>query len=186
MHWFNMAKVTNLKKGERGIGFVELIIVVALAGMVGAAITAAAFQTLTFTTRLSNQMTAIRQVQQAGFWVSPDVMMANPAKSNFNPGGGKFLVLAWTDANGNDHEVTYTITSERRLQRTHKVTPHEGEATTEVSVVAQYVDTSFDPSTGKPKTYCAWDGKVFTLVVTATVGNQTETRTYQVQPRVGT
>jgi len=175
MHWFNMAKVTNLKKGERGIGFVELIIVVALAGMVGAAITAAAFQTLTFTTRLSNQMTAIRQVQQAGFWVSPDVMMAQEVSRGQSAGFP--LILSWTDPVTNDvHEVTYVVTFERRLQRTHKITPQQGQSTTEVSVVAEYISSaSFVLS-----------GSAYILTVTATVGDQAETRTYQVQPRVGT
>jgi len=165
----------KLKKGERGFSLVELVIVVALAGLVGAAITATAFQVFTFSTRLSNQMTAVRQVQQAGFWVSPDVMMAQPAKISTNQSGGRFLVLGWTAHDGKEHEVTYTITADDRLQRTHNIT-EGGQTTTEVSVVAEYISSaSFVPS-----------GSAYTLTVTATVGEQTETRTYEVKPRQGT
>ena len=172
----NMKK---LKKGERGFSLVELVIVVALAGLVGAAITATAFQVFTFSTRLSNQMTAVRQVQQAGFWVSPDVMMSEPGKINVNPGGGKFLVLGWTDGNGSEHEVTYIITVGNKLQRTHKITPDGGEPTTEVAIVAEYIDP--DPA----QTSFAPEGDAFKFKVTATVGEQTETRVYEVKPRVG-
>jgi prepilin-type N-terminal cleavage/methylation domain-containing protein len=174
----NMKK---LKKGERGFSLVELVIVVALAGLVGAAITATAFQVFTFSTRLSNQMTAVRQVQQAGFWVSPDVMMSNRTKINVNPGGGKFLVLDWTAHDGKEHEVTYTITVDDRLQRTHNITVG-GQTTMEVSIIAEYINST--------QTSCVKVGGAlnFTVVfnVTATVGGQTETRIYQVKPRQGT
>jgi prepilin-type N-terminal cleavage/methylation domain-containing protein len=168
----NMKK---LKKGERGFSLVELVIVVALAGLVGAAITATAFQVFTFSTRLSNQMTAIRQVQQAGFWVSPDVMMAEPSKIDANPPGGEFLVLGWTAHDGKEHEVTYTITADDRLQRTHNIT-EGGQTTTEVSVVAEYIGSASFASSGSE----------YTFTVNATVGGQTETRMYQVKPRQGT
>ena len=168
----------KLKKGERGFTLVELVIVVALAGLVGAAITATAFQVFTFSTRLSNQMTAVRQVQQAGFWVSPDVMMydtSEPGNIDYSGQGGKFLVLRWTAHDGKEHEVTYTITADDRLQRTHNIT-EGGQTTTEVSVVAEYISSA---------SFVPYDS-AYIFIVTATVGGQTETRTYEVKPRVGT
>jgi len=171
----NMKK---LKKGQKGFSLVELVIVVALAGLVGVAITATAFQVFTFTTRISNQMTAIRQVQQAGFWVSPDVMMSNTTKINVNPGGGKFLVLGWTAHDDKAHEVIYSLVDISgglaRLQREHKIDSTLNSTTT----VAEYIDSA--------ETSCDWDGKVLTFNVTATVGGRSETRTYEVKPRQGT
>jgi hypothetical protein len=49
-----------------------------------------------------------------------------------------------------------------------------------VTTVAQYVDLN------AADTYCDWDGTALTFKVTATVGEQTETRVYEVKPRVGT
>jgi prepilin-type N-terminal cleavage/methylation domain-containing protein len=181
-----MMNMKKLKRGQRGFTLVELVIVVALAGLVSIAITATAFQVFTFSTRISNEMTAIRQVQQAGFWVSPDVMMSEPDEINVNPGGGKFLVLRWQAHDGTWHEVDYILQS----------VPSTGVATlirnnyvalnlTSTTTVAQYIDTSIDPSTGKPKTNCTWAGGTLTLTVTATVGGHSENRTYEVQPRVG-
>jgi len=172
----NMKK---LKKGERGFSLVELVIVVALAGLVGVAITATAFQVFTFTTRISNQMTAVRQVQQAGFWVSPDVMMAKTV----TPGGcpNCLLTLNWTDGANSKHGVIYRLVDMsgglRRLQREHYIgTPLALNSTT---TVAEYINST--------QTSCAWNNitKALTFNVTATVGGRTETRTYQVSPRPG-
>ncbi|MCJ7575935.1 MAG: type II secretion system GspH family protein [Dehalococcoidia bacterium] len=184
-------KMKKLKKGQRGFSLVELVIVVALAGLVGVAITATAFQVFTFTTRISNQMTAIRQVQQAGFWVSPDVMMAQ----NVKEGGcaNCLLTLNWTDGASNKHGVIYRLVDMsgglRRLQREHYIgTPLALNSTT---TVAEYIDVTIDPVTGKPKTRCEPPGVLppgvaLNFTVTATVGGRSETRTYEVKPRQGT
>ena len=173
-------KMKKLKKGQRGFSLVELVIVVALAGLVGVAITATAFQVFTFTTRISNQMTAIRQVQQAGFWISPDVMMAQ----NVTPGGcaNCLLTLNWTDGASNKHGVMYRLVDMsgglRRLQREHYIgTPLALNSTT---TVAEYI--SYPAGTS-----CAWNStaRKLTFTVTATVGGRNETRVYQVQPRPG-
>lgn len=173
-----MLNMKQLKRGQRGFSLVELVIVVALAGIVGVAITATAFQVFTFSTRTSNQMTAIRQVQQAGFWVSPDVMMSDPDEVDVDPGGGKFLVLGWTH-NGTVHEVDYILenipfTDVARLTREHYV----DSALDSITTIAEYIDptmTSFDP---------VGDG-AYDFTVFARVGDQTESRVYEVKPRVG-
>jgi prepilin-type N-terminal cleavage/methylation domain-containing protein len=166
----NMRK---LKRGQRGFSLVELVIVVALAGLVGVAITATAFQVFTFTTRISNQMTAIRQVQQAGFWVSPDVMMADPGKITYNASSEKFLVLGWTAYDDAEYEVDY-ILQNGVLSRQYYTKPASVPDYT--TVVAEYISSvSFAPS-----------GSAYAFTVTATVGGRTETRTYEVKPRVGT
>jgi len=170
----NMKK---LKRGQVGVTLVELVIVVALAGIVGAAITATAFQVFTFSTRLSNQMTAVRQVQQAGFWVSPDVMMAQTVTRG--PNSGFPLTLTWQEWGTNTtHTVTYNLTymsSELALlQREHRI----GLSLNSTTAVAEYIDptgTSF-----------VLYGSAYNLTVTATVGEQTETRAYEVKPRQGT
>ena len=172
----------KLKKGQRGFSLVELVIVVALAGLVGAAITATAFQVFTFSTRLSNQMTAVRQVQQAGFWVSPDVMMAQ----NVTPGGSPttFLTLNWT-VNGINYGVIYSLEGTgtlKTLQRKYYVNSNLTSTTTVAQYISYPTGTSIVPNQPCSSPNCS----AYNFTVTATVGGQTETRVYEVKPRPGT
>jgi prepilin-type N-terminal cleavage/methylation domain-containing protein len=176
--------VRLMHKGQRGLTLVELVIVVALAGIVSVAIVATTFQVFTFSALASNQMTAIRQVQQAGFWVSPDVMMAQDIE--LGASSGFPLTLEWTDLETDDvHQVVYTLEDMgnglNKLVRAHYITP-EGEPTAlELMVVAEYIadagaGTSFVKNI---------DDDGYKLGVRAEVGKQSEDRTYEVQPRVG-
>jgi prepilin-type N-terminal cleavage/methylation domain-containing protein len=170
-------RLISIRKGQRGLTLVELVIVVALAGLVSIAITATAFQVFTFSARISNEMTAIRQVQQAGFWVSPDVMMAQDIEPGVSSGFP--LTLNWTDLETDDaHEVVYTLENMgnglERLVREHSVNG----ANPDTMVVAEYIDQA-------GTSFVADGDDGFKLTVTATVGGHSETRTYEVQPRVG-
>ena len=80
----NMKK---LNKDQRGLTLVELLIAILLTGLITGGITMTIFQVFNLNTRTSNHMTAVRQVQHAGFWVSPDVQMAQPEKIDDNPSG---------------------------------------------------------------------------------------------------
>jgi prepilin-type N-terminal cleavage/methylation domain-containing protein len=164
-----------IKRGQRGFSLVELVIVVALAGLVCTVIAATAFQVFTFNTRMYNQMTAIRQVQQAGFWVSPDVMMAKTVVIDGSP--GVLLRLSWEEGGtGVTHNVTYTLVDMsgglKMLQREHYI----GTSLNSTTTVAQYITSA---------SFVKYGG-AYNLTVTATVGGQTETRIYQVMPRPGT
>ena len=159
-----------IHKDQRGFTLVEMLVVVVLIGLISTGITAAIIQVLTINTRASNHMIAVRQVQQAGKEVSKDTLQAQ----NVTLGGGSGfpLTLAWTDWEGAPNQVTYNITSDNELQRSHNV---DG-----VRVIAQYI---------ADQTSCGWDGSVLTFNVTATVGNgpyeAIETRVYEIEPRPG-
>ena len=169
----------KLKKDQRGLTLIELVIAITIIGLVTAAITMAIFQVFTMNTRTSNRMAAVSQVQHAGKLVSEDILMAQ----NVMPGGssGFPLTLTWTDwATGDGHEIIYTWgdipSSELKiLLREHKI----GGVLDSTTKVAEYIDS--DPD----QTSCAWDGEVLTFKVTANVGGQSEKRVYEVTPRPG-
>ena len=171
-----------MKPGEKGFTHIELIIAITIMALIGGAACIATFQVLKNTERNSNHMTAVRQVQQTGYWISRDTSMAESViTANLTP--PDFLRLNWVEEeSGDEYEVVYTMVnmpdSERqKLQRSQSI---NGEALS-TTLVAQHIDTDAE------KTKCEFDGGTLTLTVTATVGNgapmKSECRTYQVVPR---
>jgi prepilin-type N-terminal cleavage/methylation domain-containing protein len=165
-------KVTKeLKKGQRGFTLIELLVAITIAGIITGGITAAIMQILTINTRSSNHMICVRQVQQAGKEVSKDALQAQNVTCGLDSGFP--LTLTWTDWGGTVNEVTYDRTNE--LQRTDYLDGVPGG----VRVIAQYIDLDH--------TSCVWDqvNKVLTFTVTASVGTESETRVYEIEPRPG-
>jgi prepilin-type N-terminal cleavage/methylation domain-containing protein len=157
-----------IHKNERGFTLIELLIAIALAGIITGGITAAIMQILTINTRASNHMICVRQVQQAGKEVSKDALQAQNVTCDGDCGFP--LTLTWTDWEGVQNVVNYTIVN-NELRRGDRV-------------IAQYI--YIDPPTCA-QTSCALNAttKVLTFTVTAAVGTESETRVYEIDPRVG-
>ena len=157
-----------IHKGERGFTLIELLIAIVIAGLITGGITFAIMQILTINTRASNHMVAVRQVQQAGKEVSKDTLQAQ----NVTPGGCTdcLLSLNWTEVGGNQttHQIRYTLV-DMRLER-------KDLGVNSTTIVAEYISSaSFVLVPGATRAY--------DFTVTATVGDQSETRVYEVQPR---
>jgi prepilin-type N-terminal cleavage/methylation domain-containing protein len=163
-------------KDQRGFTLIEMLVVLVLIGIITGGITAAISQVLTINTRASNHMIAVRQVQQAGKEVSKDTLQAQNVTYSDNP---FLLTLAWTDSDGAENAVNYTI-EDNKLQRSQSI---DGSSPT-FRVIAQYIDpvqTSCNPVGVLP------DNSAINFKVTATVGNgpyeAIETRIYEIEPR---
>jgi len=172
-------KMKKLKKDQRGFTLLELLIAMLLTGIITGSITMTILQVFNMNTRTSNHMTAVRQVQHAGFWVSPDVQMAQGVVTGGSP--GVLLTLTWTAPGTGDHEVIYTLEDMsgglQILWREHYIDIGLGPELDSTTKVAEYIDpaeTSFTP-----------EGDAYIFKVTANVGGQSETREYEVKPRPG-
>jgi len=163
----------RLHKDQRGLTIIELLVVIVLTGLITAAITTTFFQVFDMNARTANHMSALSQVQQAGKLVSEDILEAQPDMIDDSPAGGEFFILGWNITPA--REVTYTL-EDGELWRSETI---GGDSTT--TRVAEHIDP--DPT----KTNCDWDNveKVLIFKVTATVGEESETRIYRVQPRPG-
>jgi prepilin-type N-terminal cleavage/methylation domain-containing protein len=105
-----MMKMKKLKKGEHGFTILELMVGIAISGLIAAAVTMAISQTFTGSTRNSNHMVAVRQVQEAGYWVS---YYTYAAKNLTITGDSGFpIILRWIDFDANqNHKVVFSLDS---------------------------------------------------------------------------
>ncbi len=172
----------SINRNQLGFTLMELTIAMAISGIITGAVTMTIFQVVDSSGRTSAHMTAVRQVQSAGYWVSHDVLMAQDLvladESVDDPDGSRFpFTLTWSDWTNNEvHTVIYSIVGDE-LQRAHSI--NSGAAT--MGVIAEFIDPG--------NTSCEYTGGTLVFTVTATVGAgsaaQTETRTYEVIPRPG-
>jgi len=184
-------KMKKLKKSQRGFTLIELLLVIGLTGLIAGGLTMTVMQIMTMSHSTANRMTAVRQVQQVGFWVSPDVQMAQPDEvdTENNPYTPELLTLGWTEfgeTTNSTHEVIYTLEDMpsgefKILWREHYSGPDPDSLSLESTIkVAEYINPD--------QTSCNWDddNEILTFTVTATVGLQSETKVYEVKPRPGT
>ena len=166
-----------LHKNQKGFTLIEVLIAVAIMAVIGVVAQAVIVQ-IVQSNRTSNHMVAIRQVQQAGYYVSKDGIQAqNINDSGVN--GGFPLTLSWTTWDDLKlHTVVYDLVNSSgglyQLQRQETVDGADMPPT----VVAQYIEPP-------DSTECSWNaaGRVLTLNITAKVGLATESRTYEIKPR---
>jgi len=177
---FNRLKKIN--KNQKGFTLIELIVVIAITGLIISAITVTIFQLFSISARSDSHMLAVRQVQNAGYWISHDTQMAQSVETDGGTTGFP-LKLTWSNEwDSNTYEVVYNLVeADGKLKRSYKVNDDDPSE----MLVAEYIDTDntnceFNDTDG--------DGNKDTLFlkVTATVSGRheaTETRVYEVIPR---
>jgi len=163
---FGLAK---LKRREKGFTLVEVLISLAILTAITGVMSTAVF-IITKTTSQNNEWNInLRQVQNAGYWISQDALMAQVVDTN-KP--GVFLAFGSSDWSGGSYNVDYVLDADNVLTRQ----VNDGTGT----LIAQYIVPE--------DTTCDWDGdnNKLTVTIRAAVngdGSRYVERIYEISPR---
>ncbi len=173
-----------MKPGQRGFTFIEVAIATAVIALIAGAATMTTFSILNDTERTNDGMTAVRQVENAGYWVSRDALMAD-SLSTENLTSPDFLILNWTDWGYDEdsvyHSVAYSIEDISggigKLKRTHQ----DSTGTNEQMLVAEYI--YYNQSDPANTSNVSYQDPVLTLKIVSVSGDAQETREYKIYRR---
>ncbi|MFC1864677.1 type II secretion system protein J [Chloroflexota bacterium] len=175
-----------MKPSEKGYILVELLVATTIMVLASGAAGAAIFQIFRGTEHNNDHMTVVRQVQNAGYWISRDAQMAQSVTTD-DLTLPDFLVISWTEDVVGDpiyHTATYYFEDLTdglgKLKRNHVSTAGADEDT----LVAQYI--YYDPSDVDNTSKANHEGAVspvLTVQLTAIFKKALETREYKITHR---
>ena len=173
-----------MREDEHGLSTIALIVSILIMSMIALGASMTIIQVMRVTAQSDSHMTALQQVQNAGFWISRDAQMADNVTTD-NLSGTNFLVLSWTEVddsdNTTDHSATYFFEELSggigRLKRNHSSSAGLNNET----LVAQHI--SYDPADPVNTSNVSYTSPSLTLKLVAIFADASETREYQVSCR---
>lgn len=162
-----------LKKNQGGFTLIEVIVAIVITSIVGVGVTMAISQVFNVNALSNNRITAVKQLENAIYWLNRDAQMAQIVQPNGDAGFP--LNLSWVEWDNTTHQVSYTL-EDSELHRNHSINGSEPIQ----NVVATHINSDVD------MTNCQFVDGVFTFKVTASVSgfrSINETHIAQVIPR---
>ena len=160
----------KLKTGEKGFTLLELLVTIAIAVIVVGAASMTIITIMRLTPRTNNWAIALRQVQNAGYWISRDVQMSEDITVGT---GSTFLTLIVPQISPPPKTIVYQFADMsdnlKRLMR--------DDAGQQI-MIAEYISS--------PDTTAIYnsDNRTLIFTITATSGNVPVTRDYEAMQRV--
>jgi len=169
-------------RGEKGFTLIEVLVVVGILGAIMGVMAMTVMTIMIVSPKSNDHVIALRQVQNAGYWISRDTQMAQNIHTNLT--APEFLILTWTDwdlsGGGNIyHSVTYTLEDMpdgvKKLMRRHQ----DSEGEDEQILIAEYIyyDPGGDPDNSTK--IIDYQNPTLTVRMTATSGEVTVIREYE-------
>ncbi len=167
-----------MKPGEKGYSLIELLIAITIMALASGAAGAAIFQILRNTEHNNDYLTVVRQVENAGYWMSRDAQMARVVTATDNLTPPAFLSLSWSGWADNGtiiyYSANYTFVDLTngvgKLMRTYT-----SGGTSKQTLIAQYIATNTSNT--------SFESPVLTVNLTAVFEGIQETREYKIKRR---
>ncbi len=165
----------KLKRNQKGFTLIEVLVVVGILGAIMGVMAMTVMTIMIVSPKSNDQVIALRQVQNAGYWISRDAQRAQNIDDDVT--APNFLILTWTEwdfganpVSATYHAVTYTLEDmpggAKKLMRRHQ----DNEGTDEQILIAEYIyyDPGGDP--GNSTTVIDYQSPTLTVRITATFG----------------
>ena len=176
-----------MRNGEKGYTFIELIIAITIIALISGAASIAIFQILKGTETNNTHMNAVRQVQNAGYWICRDARMAQSIDTD-NVTPPDFIAFNWTEWDDQNEEIYHTaiysfedLTGDTgKLKRTHWSSAGANEQT----LIATHI--YYAPADPDDTSKASYQAPVLTLQLTSLVEDAMEVREYRIkhQPNI--
>ena len=172
-----LIKLKSSTIGQAGFTLIEVIVAVAITGLIGLGASVATAQVLNQTTKNNDYTLASRNALNALYWISHDASMAQTINGTEGFPQTEDLSLYWIGWDNTRYSANYTLEN-GVLKRIYS---ENGQVTT--TVIASNINP--DPS----MTFCALYDGILTVTVTGSVGagdkvvNVTKVR--EIAPRPG-
>jgi len=177
---------SGAKSYEKGFTLIELVVGIAIAGAIMGVMSMSVIMMMKVSQQNSDQALALQQVQDAGYWVSRDIVQAQVIDEA--PASPELLVLQWVEINdaGISENCTVTYQLDDMADGTKKLTRKlevDGALQAQI-LVAEYLyyEPVSDPDTST--IVLDYPSPLLKFRITAMLGTATVSRQYEATQRV--
>ena len=162
-----------MKRGEMGFTLLEVLVVLAITGVIIWPTAMAVTTLLTNPQRSADQNVVLHEVRNAGYWISRDVQMSKTVTPN-GPGVFLTLVIPVSSNQTDDRSVDYLFDGSKLKRKEYY---KSSDTLISETLIADYIVTD-------KTTFSAVDVGLYRLTVRAAKGEAAVTINYEVSQRL--
>ena len=173
----------KLLRNEKGFTLIELLMVVSLTGIIGGVAAMTTTTIMKLVPQSNDHIIAQRQVQNAGFWITRDIQMAQTVDYDLNT--GEFLIMTLNVVNSPDIiTVTYTLDTDENGIIWLIRCSEQGEQPPSYMRVAENIYNNPDGDPDNTTKIMDYQSPTVTFRITATSGDVSVIKKYEATQRV--